>query len=273
MSAISHTSIIFTAILARVILKEKLGFGHLISLLFTVVGVIFIAKPSVIFPAQKSSEITNPELGPVVVDSNLFNLTENHTHHANQSLSFMDKVEDNKFMIGILSMLIGALLIGITQILVKKLCNSSVDWSVITIYVAYFGLPVTICSTTLFIHLGHAHSSLTSDQLKNEFPIQLAYAALSAVMANIGVASLNIAFQYEEATKVAILKTVDVLVSFLLQFFMLSIEFDTLSVIGSIAILLGTILVLVFKVLENKYAKMSTRRQVNCFGKFILFNF
>ena len=45
-AALGNTSIIFTAIIARIFLKEKLGIIHLIAIVFTITGVLFISKPS-----------------------------------------------------------------------------------------------------------------------------------------------------------------------------------------------------------------------------------
>ena len=47
--ALSHTNIIFTAIMSRIILKEKLGIQHLIAIFLTLSGVILITKPSFMF--------------------------------------------------------------------------------------------------------------------------------------------------------------------------------------------------------------------------------
>ena len=50
--AIANASLLVTAVLSRLFLKEKLGVAHVLALLLTVVGVLLIAKPSFLFPPQ-----------------------------------------------------------------------------------------------------------------------------------------------------------------------------------------------------------------------------
>ncbi len=46
--AINHSSIIITAILARLFLKEKLTIAHVLALILTIIGVLLISQPSFI---------------------------------------------------------------------------------------------------------------------------------------------------------------------------------------------------------------------------------
>lgn len=52
-SALGNTAIIFTAILSKIFLKEKIGIPHLISVLLIISGVILIAKPTFLFPRAR----------------------------------------------------------------------------------------------------------------------------------------------------------------------------------------------------------------------------
>ena len=67
-----HGSIIITGILSRIFLKEKLTIAHLIGLMLTVMGVIFISKPSVLFSnevgAQNHSDQTQVAIKKVSID-------------------------------------------------------------------------------------------------------------------------------------------------------------------------------------------------------------
>lgn len=71
--AINHTSIIFTAILSRIFLKERLGLAHLFGILLTIFGVVFISKPSFIFGTDSYQ---------------LLNLTINNTTQSNENNNF-----------------------------------------------------------------------------------------------------------------------------------------------------------------------------------------
>ena len=140
-----------------------------------------------------------------------------------------------------------------------------------TIYAAYYGLPITAgISLTLYL-LGYSHKNLHNEL--DLLPVNLAFSILSAVFGVTGSVFLNIAFQYEDATKVAIAKTSDVIISFILQLIILGIKIDLLSVIGSLAIVFGTFVVLGFKLIENKYEKSVSKKKKNSFEKFLFFKF
>jgi drug/metabolite transporter (DMT)-like permease len=246
-AAISHTSIIITAILARILLKEKLGIVHLLSLCLTITGVVFISKPSVFFPVKASPN----ETSTVEAEAN-----------SGSSFGALDK-----FTVGLMCMIIAAFLFGVLQVVLKSLCNVKVHWSVSTIYIAYFGLPICVASSVLLIYFGFAHRTFTNFKA---LQVNVAFSGASAVMAILGQCSLNIALNYEDATKVSILKTIDVFIAFVLQFFILNIRLDVFSVLGSLAILVGTFLVMAFKGLEASYEKKTKR---SAFGKLIMFKF
>jgi drug/metabolite transporter (DMT)-like permease len=251
-SAISHSSIIITAILGRLLLNEKLGIIHLFSLLFTIIGVFFISKPSILF-------------------SNLNIVQHNNTSSVDVS-KYVSFWEENKLGIGVGSVVMSAIFFGILQILIKKLCNMNVHWSVNTIYMAYYGLPVALFLSFLLYYLGYAHQSIknykTSVVLEN-----VLYSALSAVLCLVAQICLNLALVYEEATRVSIMKTFDVLIAFVLQYFILSIKLDIYSVIGSLSILCGTFLIVLIKIIENKFNVKHQKKKQNAFKRFLFKKF
>ena len=51
--ALIHSSIIFTAILSRIFLKELLGFPHIFAIILTFFGVALISKPTFLFGTIK----------------------------------------------------------------------------------------------------------------------------------------------------------------------------------------------------------------------------
>jgi drug/metabolite transporter (DMT)-like permease len=55
-ASLFHSSVIMIALLARIVLKEKLSFFHIFALLFTIIGVFFISKPETIFKLTKAGK-------------------------------------------------------------------------------------------------------------------------------------------------------------------------------------------------------------------------
>jgi drug/metabolite transporter (DMT)-like permease len=88
---------------------------------------------------------------------------------------------------------------------------------------------------------------------KKDLPMDIFYSTLASFSSLMGQIFLNKSFKYEDATKIAITKTIDVFFSFVLQFFLLDIAVDALSIVGAIAILVGTFFVLLFRLVENKF--------------------
>jgi hypothetical protein len=88
---------------------------------------------------------------------------------------------------------------------------------------------------------------------RNDLPMDIFYSSLSAWISLFGQILLNISLKYEDATKIAIAKTIDVFFSAVLQYLLLNISMDYLNMLGAGSILLGTSFVLIFKIFENKY--------------------
>jgi len=75
----------------------------------------------------------------------------------------------------------------------------------------------------------------------------------SAGISLTGQISLTLAFIYEDATKLAVLKTTDVLFACLLQYILLGVVIDYLAVIGSCSILMSTFTILSFRFFQERY--------------------
>jgi hypothetical protein len=99
------------------------------------------------------------------------------------------------------------------------------------------------------LKLSHTNFSIE----KKDLPLDIFYSVCGSCLSVIGQIFLNIALRYEDATKIAITKTVDVFFSFNLQYILLDISIDTLGLLGACSILTGTFFVLIFKLFENKY--------------------
>lgn len=272
-SAISHSSIIITAILSRIFLKEKLGLQHILALILTISGVLLISKPSFLFQTCKSTAISTNV-------STLLNIT-NKT-----SVIIQQHSESNFiFLMGITFVIVSAIFFGSLNVIVKQLCNFKVKWYVITIYDSYTGLPVTIL-TSYLVYKYNLLGSRDFTSLKLEFIIkQIVYSSVSSICCIIGQISVNLALKYEDPTKVSIIKASDVVVAFFLQTIVLRIKLDVLSLFGSLSILLGVFIVFTFKLVEKQLNKSDesetcdqnndgkNSKKSNLASKFVTFKF
>jgi drug/metabolite transporter (DMT)-like permease len=266
-NAILHSSVILTAILSRIIFKEKLSFTHVIAIAFTVTGIIFILKPTAIFGST------------ITIKNETFNNNSIETNKNNNSF-----IIQNSLPIGITCSILTAILFTLTNLIMKKLCKKKLHWCYQTAFGSYVGLPIALLiSVSLFLS-GQSHKKDSVDNV-NMYYLHIFYSILSGIFGNLGQIALNFALMYEEPTKVAIIKTTDVLFSFLLQLVILNISIDSLSVIGSFAILVGTCLVLIFKIFYQRSMKTTSdqtgetsqhqqqNKEKSCLKKCFLFTF
>ena len=152
-----------------------------------------------------------------------------------------------------------AIFFGIVQVTIKKLCMNNVHWSMNTLYAAYVGLPVCLAlSWALYWFEWTDRERFVDLRKRRDLLMSVAYSFMSAALAVLGSVALNLSFVYEDATKVSIAKSCDVLISFVLQMIILNISVDVLSVCGSVAILTGTCIVLSCRLLEYKFTTATT---------------
>jgi drug/metabolite transporter (DMT)-like permease len=149
----------------------------------------------------------------------------------------------------------GALCAAIVTVVLKKLCISKVHFSIPIAYTSYFGFPATFILSTLLFFMGISHKNF-QDELKL-LPMHFGFVLLAASSGLTAQILFNLALNYEDALIVAILKTFDVFIAFVLQYFFLSIKIDIFSVIGSFSIVLGTVLILIYRLFEENQAKKS----------------
>ena len=71
---------------------------------------------------------------------------------------------------------------------------------------------------------------------------------------------MNLAVQVEDASRVSILKSTDLLFIFLLQYFILGIHSNLSNTLGAILIFLGALLVMIYKIIDKKHTKALKRR-------------
>jgi len=139
---------------------------------------------------------------------------------------------------------------GIVQILMKKLSTKNVHFSLVTIFTSYFGIPVSAIISVILVLTGIAHKNFEAES--EHLLLHSFYVLCGAFIGVLTQIAINLAYKHEEASRVAIVRTIDVFFSFFIQFFMLNIVMDVYSIIGSVLIVSGTFLVLSMKLLDNK---------------------
>jgi drug/metabolite transporter (DMT)-like permease len=258
--SLSQTSLVITALLGRIFLKERLTLGHFIAILLTISGVVLISKPSIFFAKEEMEELKHAEQ---VVCNGTLNNNNNNTMIASECAEILDEEKkifnDNlKLALGIGLTFVSAFSTSCVFLVLKKLNNSKVHWASNTIFVCWFGIPFSLLISILLYKLGYSHQNLALE--KKDLPMDLFYSVLSSILSVVGQILLNKCLMYEDATKIAITRTTDVLFTTILQYFILNIVIDLLSAVGAFNIMMGSFFILVFKLFEDKYERFNLKQ-------------
>jgi len=240
--ALFNCGVILVTLFARIFLNEKLTFIHIVALLFTVLGVMLISQPSFLIANNLLSNQTISQ-----------NFTTNDT-------SSQAKTYDKSFLGYSLSM-VGALSYTVVSIVLKKLANKKAYLSVVLLYATYYALPVSfVISVILYITGVDKRERTIFTGSFDELKYEIVFALLGGMLSVCSQILMNLAVQVEDASRVSILKSTDLLFIFLLQYFILGIQSSLSNTLGAILIFLGALLVMIYKIIDKKHTKALKRR-------------
>ena len=238
--ALFNCGVIFVTIFARLFLNEKLTIIHIFALILTVIGVMFISQPTFLFERSHNSSL---------------NLNETNMQNGSTPTLF-----DIKFLGYSLSM-VGALSYTVVSIVLKKLANKKAHLSVVLLYATYYALPVSFVISIVLLVTGidkRERTILTGsfDELKYEICLAILGGCLSVCSQIL----MNLAVQAEDASKVSILKSTDLLFIFLLQYVFLGIYTNFYNTLGAFFIFMAALLVMIYKMIDKKHMKRLKKR-------------
>lgn len=234
--SVQNSGVLITAFLSRIFLKEKLSTCHLVSLVFTVVGVVLILRPTMLFGIETDLE----ELLDYHSTTGLNNITRIESRYSKEALVGSS--------IGVSAVVASALFSSISHIIIKKLCIYNIHFSVISMYPVVFGLPISfLMSVWLFI--------LQSKCVFNISPVHLVLSSFGGIVSIIGLIFLNKALEIEDTSRISMLRTTSVLFSYILQYVVLGVETDLLGILGAVFIIVGTLTVVFTKIYDYKLEK------------------
>ena len=197
-SAISHTSVVVTAILAKIFLKEKFGIQHLLALLLAIIGVTLMTKPTFIF--RKQNDSLNDSFYNLTNDDNLTILNDSCLVERR-----FTKLDINDRLIGISFALAGAISTGAIHVVIKWLCINKIHFGVSTIYGIFLGLPASIITSTVLVVTGANHSNFKCEL--GHLLFDIIFGLIGGSISVLAIVLLNVSLNFEDATKVAIVRT------------------------------------------------------------------
>lgn len=173
-----------------------------------------------------------------------------------------------KFM-GLGLALLAACFIAYSTILLKRLNNLKVHFSICIIYPTFVGIPLATIISLVFSQLGFVNrpEEILNDGLYGLL-WQIAFLVLSCLGSLLNQLFVNIGLKYEDAAKFSIIRTSDLLFTFILQIIILNIYSNVWSIIGALLILISTILVIFYKIIDKRRGK---KREESIWKRFIFY--
>ena len=216
---VTFTSPLFCALFSKLFMGEGLHWINSVAGIISFIGVTIVARPSILFGTTDTKRVT---LTTIQLSNNT---GDNHNYNTNNELVYL---------IGVLYALLGAIFLALYFALVRKLINVNGIHSAVTVfYPTLMGLIVCI----LLIVIGK--ESVYLPQNKSEV----------FVLSSIGVYSilaltcLTFALRVENATIVNLIRNLDVIYAFLLQYGVFGIEPNAWNLTGGAIILFATSIV------------------------------
>lgn len=174
-----------------------------------------------------------------------------------------------KFM-GLGLALLAACFIAYSTILLKKLNNLKVHFSICIIYPTFVGIPLSTAVSLVFSQLGIVNrpEEILNDGKWTALLWQIVFLVLSCLGSLLNQLFVNIGLKYEDAAKFSIIRTSDLLFTFILQIIILNIYSNAWSIIGALLILISTILVIFYKIIDKRRGK---KREESIWKRFIFY--
>lgn len=282
MVSLFSMNILFIALLSKLILKEKFMFVHLLSLVLMMCGVVLITQPDFLMHRHMlNAQFNMTEHLNNTVDLKIaehLNITSNVTGIFTSSF-----LKNHVSTLGYVMAICAAISYSFITILTKKLNERNIHFSIIGIFAGIVNLPFLIILSAIAIALGFGNRDFSSYD-KLELIVDAGYSITYACLSMLALIFWITSLKYEDASKIAMFRTIDILLTFLLQYFILGIESNFMSIIGSICITSGTLLIMSFKLIDKKVNNteleddkvqlhMKDPKATNCFNKLLFAKF
>jgi drug/metabolite transporter (DMT)-like permease len=253
-TAIMFSNIIVVSILARIFLKEKMSIACIFSIVLCIAGLIMITQPSFLFKKTKN----------LIVNETIRDNTSNIT---NTSDNLNDNNESIKTIIGILLALCCVMFSSTVQIILKKLANQKVHFSVTNLFACYAGLPTTLIISVVLVQTGYKTNPLLILNDLQDHKLQIFYSIAAALLGLLSQTCMIVSYLYEDAIKLSILKTIELPFTFLFQYIILRIIPNYYSSIGAVLIVTASLSLLAIKYFDarnmKKMASIEEAEQMN----------
>jgi drug/metabolite transporter (DMT)-like permease len=253
--AILSCKVILISICSKLFLKEKHSIIHIISICMAILGVLLISQPNFLI--------------------DLFRDKLNSTVYATTLANFSSYTVSNSQIIGVSLAVLAAISVTVIYTITKKICENDIQVSVIMLYASYFGVPATLF-VSIIMH------SFSFEQYKAglvrfetlELALQVTLTISAGLLEVASQMFTNLALKHEDASKIALVKSNELFLTTIFQYFFLGIVANFFSKIGCLLIFSSVCMVLVHKIFDQRLKRAKKDNQkLNFFQKVIFFKF
>ena len=117
----------------------------------------------------------------------------------------------------------------------------------------YKGIPISAVLSLILLNTGNSNLIFNIKNHYSELMLSIFYTCLIGCMGCFNQSILMLSLKYEEAFKISLIKTTDMLFVFVLQYFLLGIQTNTNNLIGVFLIGSSTLIIFTFKYFNDKY--------------------
>lgn len=158
------------------------------------------------------------------------------------------------------------------NVILKQLSNKKVHFSIATIYASYFGLPVSFIISLIMLITGTTQRD--QELLKDipSFTLQIFFSLMSGVSGVLSQIAKVTSYKHEDASKISIIRSTDLFFTYIFQYFFLNISTNIYSGIGALLIIFGTVLILVYKMVETNITKSNDKKS-NLLKRIFIYKF
>ena len=128
--------------------------------------------------------------------------------------------------------------------------NKKVHFSIAILYGSYLGLPICSIFSAVLLFTGYEKKPYI-DNMSLLFQTFIAIAAgLTGLMGQI---LLTVAFFYDDVNKIMLIRSTELIFTYIFQYFFLKIHSNMFSITGAFLILLSVLMVIVLKIMDQKF--------------------
>jgi drug/metabolite transporter (DMT)-like permease len=226
-----YTQVIWTAILAMIIFRERISIPTIFAIILTLIGVVCVAQPTFLF-----SNYQNPS-----------NINET----INKKLNDVDFESDKSYrFLGLCFALICALSISGSIVLNKKLLVLKIPQSILMLHFSILTLIMLIANQIRNHFILHTYSN------RSMFTWQFFVAASVSLIQLLSSTITQKAIKLEHPSIVSVVQSSDILFAIILQNLFASVKSNWLVILGSILVTTSIFLVGIHK-FWNERKKLS----------------